>query len=167
MFRMNESCHQNATCDGCSRGTHAIKEGLLVQAKMYGKHNYEQKFYSINDMMQHHSQGKICFSFGRRKGLGEGKGEARGFFILFILMFLLCSNQVPIQFLICSHQGSNVFPVCSPYVPQIFNVFLKMFPIVPHFIPEPLNPKLNSHKLYGWAKGKNSYNIILRQQSSI
>jgi hypothetical protein len=28
-------------CDGCSRGTHAIKEGLLVQAKMYGKHNYK------------------------------------------------------------------------------------------------------------------------------
>ncbi len=55
MLKKNESCHQNATCDGCSRGTHAIKEGLLVQAKMYGKHNYEQKFYSINDMMQHHA----------------------------------------------------------------------------------------------------------------
>jgi hypothetical protein len=37
VFRENESCHQNATCDGCARGTHAIKEGLLVQAKMYGK----------------------------------------------------------------------------------------------------------------------------------
>jgi hypothetical protein len=55
-----------------------------------------------------------------------------------------------------------MFPVCSPYIPHIFNVYLKMFPIVPHFILEPLNPKLNSHNLYGWAKGKNSFSVILR-----